>query len=410
MFGPVLYQAFRELKRTFDPRDLFNPGKIVDAPPLNVEPAVRARLRHARGADHVRLLGRRRDAPAAELCAGVGACRKKREGTMCPSYQATRDERDSTRGRANALRLAITGQVDLRGPHRPRRSTRCSTSASSARRARASARPTSTWPGSRPSSCTSTTAKHGLPLRNRVFGNVARIGRWGSRLAPVSNWLRAEPRRPLAQRAAARDRPPPRPPAVRPPTLRRDGSRADGRTSIDGRTGPGTRASCSSPTRSPTTTSPTSAWPRPELLGRARVVAVTLGPDRPALLRPPADLQRAARRGRGAMPGTTSPCSTSGPAAGRPIVACEPSCLLTIKDDYPALLRGDGTSKGRDRRRSLLTFEELPGIAPGRGRRPCPLTFRAGPRRILVQGHCHQRSLVGMGPLLSSWAASRGPR
>ena len=53
--------------------------------------------------------------PAAELCAGVGECRKTRAGTMCPSYQATRDERDSTRGRANALRLAITGQLGFEG-------------------------------------------------------------------------------------------------------------------------------------------------------------------------------------------------------------------------------------------------------------------------------------------------------
>ncbi len=52
---------------------------------------------------------------AAELCAGVGECRKKREGTMCPSYQATREEQHSTRGRANALRLALTGQLGLAG-------------------------------------------------------------------------------------------------------------------------------------------------------------------------------------------------------------------------------------------------------------------------------------------------------
>ena len=112
MYGPVLYQAFRELKRTFDPHDLLNPGKIVDAPPLA------ANLRYGPGyvtpevpttfdfsADGGLL-------PAAELCAGVGACRKKREGTMCPSYQATRDEQDSTRGRANAAAA---------GDHRPAR-------------------------------------------------------------------------------------------------------------------------------------------------------------------------------------------------------------------------------------------------------------------------------------------------
>ena len=72
MYGPVLYQAFREIKRTFDPHDLLNPGKIVDAPPLDGQPALRPGLRHARGADDVRLLGRRRPD------AGGGAVRRRR--------------------------------------------------------------------------------------------------------------------------------------------------------------------------------------------------------------------------------------------------------------------------------------------------------------------------------------------
>src|SRR5208283_2972685 len=54
-------------------------------------------------------------ARSAEMCVGVGECRKKRGGSMCPSYRATAEEQHSTRGRANALRLALTGQSDLRG-------------------------------------------------------------------------------------------------------------------------------------------------------------------------------------------------------------------------------------------------------------------------------------------------------
>src|SRR5262249_52418730 len=120
MYGQELYRAFRELKRTFDPHNLLNPGKIVDAPPIAtnlrygpsyVTPAVPTTFDFT--ADGGLL-------PAAELCAGVGACRKKFEGTMCPSYQATREEKDSTRGRANLLRMAITGQLGFSGftdPH-----------------------------------------------------------------------------------------------------------------------------------------------------------------------------------------------------------------------------------------------------------------------------------------------------
>src|SRR5438270_4078577 len=115
MYGPVLYNAFRELKKTLDPLGLLNPGKIVDAPPLATN------LRYGPAyvtPDVVTTFGFSADgglARAAELCAGVGECRKKRGGTMCPSYQATCDEQHSTRGRANTLRLALTGQIGLAG-------------------------------------------------------------------------------------------------------------------------------------------------------------------------------------------------------------------------------------------------------------------------------------------------------
>src|SRR5207249_6808917 len=89
MYGPVLYQAFREIKRTFDPLNLLNPGKIVDAPPLATN------LRYGRAyvtPDVPTVFDFSADGGvtrAAELCAGVGECRKRRDGTMCPSYQAT---------------------------------------------------------------------------------------------------------------------------------------------------------------------------------------------------------------------------------------------------------------------------------------------------------------------------------
>jgi len=115
MFGTQLYEAFREIKRTFDPQGLLNPGKIVDAPELTSD------LRFGPGHVTPELLtvfdfsdfgGIAR---AAEQCSGVGACRKSLVGTMCPSYMATRNEADSTRGRANALRMAINGQLGPEG-------------------------------------------------------------------------------------------------------------------------------------------------------------------------------------------------------------------------------------------------------------------------------------------------------
>src|SRR5947209_17787020 len=88
-------------------------------------------------------------------------------------------------------------------------------------------------------------------------------------------------------------------------------------------------------------------------------------------------------------------------AEGTPIVACEPSCLLTIKDDYPALLRGEHRERAEAVAAACRTFEEYLGSILAGDDGGAPPRFRAGPRRILVQGHCHQRSLVGMGPLLA---------
>jgi Fe-S oxidoreductase len=82
---------------------------------------------------------------------------------------------------------------------------------------------------------------------------------------------------------------------------------------------------------------------------------------------------------------------------GGPIITCEPSCILTIKDDYPALLKGRLRAQAETVARACLTFEEyFDSILTGNGM----LAWNPGPRKILVQAHCHQRSLVGTGPML----------
>ncbi len=126
-FGPQVYQAFAEVKKLFDPENLFNPNRKIEAPPLDhllrygdnesdrvayleTTAQVSSRFRYGEQAN---LTG------AIEQCNGVGACRKNLKGAMCPSYRATRDERDSTRGRANLLRLAISGQLEPPGLANP---------------------------------------------------------------------------------------------------------------------------------------------------------------------------------------------------------------------------------------------------------------------------------------------------
>ena len=117
-FGDTLYQAFRDVKALFDPDKLMNPGKIVDPPGMDENlrqgtPNYEIRLAEVKSSFRYDEHGG--FGLSVEQCNGVGACRKVGKGTMCPSYMATKDEEASTRGRANALRLAMTGQLDDAG-------------------------------------------------------------------------------------------------------------------------------------------------------------------------------------------------------------------------------------------------------------------------------------------------------
>jgi FAD/FMN-containing dehydrogenase/Fe-S oxidoreductase len=116
-YGPELMEAFRQIKRLFDPENLLNPGNIVEPGPVeNITENLRMdRQRVSRQLDSVPTYFDYSDQHgfdgAVEMCNGAGVCRKTAGGTMCPSYRALLDERHSTRGRGNALRLAITGQM-----------------------------------------------------------------------------------------------------------------------------------------------------------------------------------------------------------------------------------------------------------------------------------------------------------
>ncbi|MCO5218614.1 MAG: FAD-binding protein [Thermomicrobiales bacterium] len=107
IFGGELYQKMREFKAIFDPNSLMNPGKKVDAPSMTEN--LRFGPKYAPIQVHTRLNFQHEGgfARAIEQCNGAAVCRKTNAGTMCPSYMATRDEKDTTRGRANALRHAL---------------------------------------------------------------------------------------------------------------------------------------------------------------------------------------------------------------------------------------------------------------------------------------------------------------
>ena len=110
MIGDANYQILKRIKSAFDPQNIFNPGKIVEAYPMDksfryeidrAEPEIETLLDFSASEGILR---------EAEKCNGSGDCRKLPEfgGTMCPSYRATRNEKDTTRARANALRDYLT--------------------------------------------------------------------------------------------------------------------------------------------------------------------------------------------------------------------------------------------------------------------------------------------------------------
>ncbi len=392
MYGPVLYQAFRELKQAFDPQDLLNPGKIVNAPPLE------SNLRYGAGytapvvpttfdftADGGLL-------QAAELCAGVGACRKAREGTMCPSFQATRDEKDSTRGRANLLRLAITRQLGFEGFTDPRVhevldlcleckacKSECPTNVDMARL--------------KAEFLHQFYRERGLPWRNRVFGHAAALGKFGCATAPVSSWLlRRHSIRWLQDKLLGIDcrRVPP---AFARQTLRQRFPSLHSGTNSNP---PGPRVLLF-PDTFTNYFEPEIGAAAISLLHRAGC-EVSLGPPglrccgRPLISSGLLDQAVANAQHNVAALHDWS-------RQGGRIIACEPSCILTILDDYPALLKGRQRAQAHAVGRACCTFEEFLAsiLVPESA---APLRCKPAPARILVQPHCHQRSLVGTAGML----------
>jgi len=197
-FGPQLMSAFERIKAIFDPAGVLNPGMTVRPGPvgsivqnLRVRPgeldlqwpAVQTYFDYE---DQESLAG------AVEMCNGAGVCRKSSGGTMCPSYRATLDERDSTRGRGNALRLAISGQLGDGGqpawddPQTARTLDLClsckackSECPSNVDMARLKAEYTAQR----------FTQQGQAPLRNLVLGNVRWLNQLGAMVPSLANWL-----------------------------------------------------------------------------------------------------------------------------------------------------------------------------------------------------------------------------
>jgi FAD/FMN-containing dehydrogenase/Fe-S oxidoreductase len=393
MFGPVLYDAFREIKRTFDPHGILNPGKIVDAPPLmsnlRYGPAYQSRAPQTwfDYSDWGGMSG------AVEMCSGLGACRKTLDGTMCPSYMATREEAHSTRGRANTLRLVMAGRLDESGLGDDgvrdvldlclecrACKAECPVGVDVARFK--SEFLADYW------------SRHGTSLRARALGHVHDLSAWASRVPGVANALIGSwPVRALNARVVglhpARELP-----RWAPQTLEAQWFASARRGTAD--------KPVSDPAPVWLFNDTFTNYFHPEIGLAAREVlaasGITVGLAKNVCCGRPLISQGLLKEARELASRNTSYLSgsyLSGTAKGVPIVFLEPSCLSAMREDVPALLRGEEQERALQIAESCVSFEEFLGRRDGRVEsRPLPIA--AGPTRILLHGHCHQKSMGGL--------------
>jgi FAD/FMN-containing dehydrogenase/Fe-S oxidoreductase len=388
MFGTRLVRAFEEVKQRFDPKGLYNPGKIVRAPKFDD----RRLLRYAPDyrAENIRTSLDWSAYPgvgdgfqgAVEMCNNNGACRVLTGGVMCPSYRITRDERDVTRGRANTLRLAITGQLgaDALTSDDMAETLKLCVSCKACRRECPTgvdmARMKIEVQAAR-------VAKGGLSLHERLIGYLPRYAPLAAKWAKLANMRNDAPR------------------------LRQWSERYLGFSAR--RSLPRWRAD---PWREPARIAGAEARPvvffadtfnryfEPENIDAALAVLAAAGYEvhlpRAADGRRPLCCGRTflavglideARREAQRCAAALAPFLER----GIPFIGLEPSCMLGFRDEIPALVKGDD---GRRLAAHALLFEEFLAREAKAG--TLKLSLRPVARRALLHGHCHQKSFAVM--------------
>ena len=387
MFGSELYNAFREVKKTFDPQGIFNPGRIVDTPPIT------SHLRYGAGyvtpspATFFDFSGFDGFGRAVEMCSGVGLCRKKREGTMCPSYMVTKDEAHSTRGRANTLRLAMTGRLgdaklSDRGVHEVLDlclecracKSECPVGVDVARFK--SEFLAGYWD------------RHGMSMAAHAFGSGHSAAVWGSRFAPMSNRIaNSRLARWAAEKMVGLDRRRSLPKWTR-RTLR---SRL-----------PVPRSRFPSEARALLFADTFTDHADPEI-GLAAIDVLnaagikTLVAPNVCCGRPLISQGRLAEARRLAAANVHALFDAA--QSGQHIVFVEPSCLSAVREDAPDLLRGELQRRARIVARQSVLFEEFIEDECARGR--ATLALSPGPKQVLLHPHCHQRSMGLAAPAMA---------
>ncbi|MFE9580041.1 FAD-binding and (Fe-S)-binding domain-containing protein [Nocardia sp. NPDC006044] len=384
IFGDELYEAMRKVKRLFDPGDIMNPGKIVDAPPMTDNLRDRDALPPApplTTALTFEVVGGMRG--AADRCMNIGLCRKSASGVMCPSYIATKNEEHATRGRANALVKALS-EPD---PHAALGGERLHEILDLCLMCKAckSECPMSVDMASLKAETLSHHHEiHGTPLRSRAFGSIRLLNRIGSATAPLSNlpgrngFARRIMDRTLGITAAR-----PLPVFQRVNLLRWFRRR-------DVPAGQAPLGTVNWLADSFTTfTEPHIGAAAIELLERSGWRVELAGGGCCGRSSMSKGLLDDAKK----KASTLVRSLTEDTEPGSPIVGCEPSCLFMLRDEHGALLPDSTAVRAVAER--VRQVEELLVEAIDAGR----LTLRADSplagRRIVFHGHCHQKAEVG---------------
>ena len=385
LFGPVLYDAFCQLKGVFDPKNLMNPGKIVDAPAMTESLRISPAYTTWQPETTLDFTGQGGFARAVEMCSGMGECRKKLDGTMCPSYMGTLDEEHSTRGRANALRAVLSGKVP-KEEFTGKRLYEVMDLCLECKACKAEC----------PSNVDMAKLKYefldhyhranGLPLRNRMFGGIERLNRIGSQFAPLSNWIaRSGFNRWLLEKVSGIDRRRPLPQFAgttfedwfedRMP--QGDQSRGEVVLFHDTFNNFNTPNVAIAATR------------LLEYLGYHVLLVNKRCCGRPMISK--GMLKEAKNNAAWNVDQLASYAKR-----GVPIVGLEPSCLLTLRDEYPEFLR---TNIAKVVAENSFLLEEF--LVKQRDAGALSLNFSANGRKALLHGHCHQKALVGTLPTVT---------
>jgi FAD/FMN-containing dehydrogenase/Fe-S oxidoreductase len=388
MFGSRLARAFETVKDAFDPTGMLNPGRVVRPPRMDD----RTLFRYAPGygaapdftpkldwSDHPGPLGGMLS--AVEMCNNNGTCRAFDAGVMCPSFRVTRDEVHLTRGRANTLRLALTGQLgaDAMGSDALAEAMHLCVSCKGCRREC----PTGVDMAKMKLEVLAAHAdRHGVKRRESLIADLPRFAPILGRVAPLANMRNHfPPLRALMQRMIGIA-------ASRPLPVWRSDFFRDAEADALAPARPRGEVLLLADTFN--------RWFEPENLRAAlRVLAAT---GYRAIMPP--------RHGRPLCCGRTWLAAgllerareearrTMGRLGGRlPVIGLEPSCLFTLRDEFRSLLPGAEADNLASR--AMLLSEFLAGEQPQLSLRPLQTTAH-------VHGHCHQKSFGAYPSALST--------